>query len=189
MERALRRLYKGYAVALVSALIMFVPYLGLISLLLVAIATYYIYTGFKELSEVNKKYAPGRRGILAILLGTGLAMLSIIFEPIALLALIVLVYGVAEYFKGLWALGDLKGGKPIKFGVVLASIAFAVSVLNAVLAFNLLAPNKKFEGISYNALAFLVLLDQFLAGASLVFMLFGVRGILKNLSQKGGGGE
>jgi len=187
MERALRRLYKGYAIALVSALIMIVPYLGLLSLLLVAMATYYIYTGFKELSEVNKKYAPGKRGILAMLLGTGLAALSVAFEPLALLALIALVYGVAEYFKGLWALGDLKGGKPIKLGVVMASIAFVVSIVDAVLAFNLLISNKRAWGAGHGALAFLLLLNQFLAGASLVFMLFGVRGILKNLPRGASG--
>ena len=181
MREGLERLYRGYLLALISAILMIIPYLSLLALALAGAAAYFIYSGFKYLSKVDKKYAPGKKGILFVFVGTVIAFLSIFFQPLALAALAVLVYGMVEYFKGLWALGDLKGGEPIKLGVIVASAAFALSIITSVFVADLYLRGRPEAPFLKGSVFALLLADQFLAGASIVLMLAGVKGILNHL--------
>ncbi|NPA85498.1 MAG: hypothetical protein GXO07_05810 [Crenarchaeota archaeon] len=168
MREGLERLYRGYALALASAVLSFLPYAGVAALVLAGIATYFIYTGFKRLSEVSEKYRPGKRGVLLVFAGTLMASLSLLFQPLALIAFAVILYGTLEYFRGLWALGELEGGKPVRLGVALAAATVALSLAAA------LYPEGRLA---------LLLAAQFSAGASAVLTLLGVREVLERLPE------
>ncbi len=188
LREALERLYKGYLIVLASLIITLIPYppIMLVALFLAGFATYFIYTGFALLSEVDKKYAPGKKGIVAIVVGFALAIAGVYVPALMLAALAILIYGVIEYLKGLWEVGSLKGAKLVRYGVILIAISFALSVLSAALVAEVAIKGHNVSPSAVYAYWSLVLLDEFLAGASVIFLLLGIKGALQNIKTSTG---
>lgn len=129
MEEALRYLNKGYLYSLISLLLLVVtlvfPLLAILDLALIALSAYNLYKGFSKLAKIDKRYAPGKWGLILIFIGTPLALI----KPLAPLGGLIAFIGVIEYFVGLWRLSKMKGGELIRYGIIVSALAYASGIV------------------------------------------------------------
>lgn len=148
-------LNKGYLYSLISMALLIVslvfPLLALVDLIFLVLSAYYLYKGFSRLSRINKEFAPGKRGLILIFIGTPLA----IIRPLSVIGTIIAFAGVIEYFRGLWRLSKLKGGELIRYGIVASATAYALGLLTFGMSLELYIVLETFLGSMAAALLYL----------------------------------